>query len=449
MNVNGGQRPRVVILGGGFGGLHAARKLQGSAAMVTLIDRRNHHLFQPLLYQVATAALNPSDIAAPIRRIVKSPNITVLLDQAEAVDLAGKKVRLLRDELAYDYLVIATGSTHSYFGHDDWEKHAPGLKSIEDAIEIRGRVLMAFEAAEREPDPERRKAWLTFVVIGGGATGVELAGALCDIARASLAKEYKSFQATDTRVVLVEGAARVLGAFPETLSDHARRSLERIGVEVRTKTIVTDVTAEGVRAGPDWINARTVLWGAGVAASPLAKTLGVPLDRVGRVLVTPSLTIPGHDEVFVIGDLASLEYRGKPLPGIAPAAMQAGTHAGVSILRQMRGQPLTPFAYWDRGMFAVIGRGAAIGIMFEKWKVSGLLAWLAWLGIHIAFLIGFRNRLVVLFNWAYSFFTLRINAQLITGEDLATLPPLERAAEPNVGPGKEYARAGENVDARP
>ncbi len=421
--------PHVVILGGGFGGFEAARSLRRAPVRITMVDRRNHHVFQPLLYQVATAVLNPSDIAAPIRRIVRSKNITVLLGEATAIDLEHKKVRLAEDEIPYDYLVIATGSTHSYFGHDEWAHRAPGLKSLEDALEIRRRVLLAYEAAEREPDPELRKQWLTFVVVGGGPTGVELAGALAEISRVSLAHDFRHFDPAQAKIVLVEGGPRVLAAYPEKLSQKARRSLERLGVEVRTATLVTDVADDGVRAGGDWIAARTVLWGAGVAASPLARTLGVVLDRVGRVRVTPALTVPGHDDVFVVGDLAALEQDGKPIPGVAPAAMQEGKHAAKNILRSARGRPLLPFRFWDRGQFAVIGRGSAVGIMFEKLQVTGFLAWIAWLGIHILFLIGFRNRLAVLFNWAYSFFTLRRHAQLITGEDIKALPPLHRGME--------------------
>jgi NADH dehydrogenase len=416
----------VVIIGGGFGGLKAARVLRRADVRITLIDRRNHHVFQPLLYQVATAVLNPSDIAAPIRRIVRGENVNVLLGEVTAIDLAQKKVRLGTDAIPYDYVIIASGSTHSYFGHDDWEPFAPGLKSIEDALEMRKRILFAYEAAEREPDPNCRKEWLTFVVVGGGPTGVELAGALAEISRMSLAHDYHNFDPRQAKVILVEGLDRLLTAYPNKLSEKAKRSLERLGVEVRLNTRVTEVTEEGVRAGSEWIGSRTVLWGAGVAASPLARSLGVPLDRAGRVPVTPELQVVGHPEAYVVGDLATLVQDGAPIPGVAPAAMQEGTHAGKNIVRATRGLPPLAFRYWDRGSFAVIGRGAAVGDAFSL-KMSGALAWLAWLTIHIFFLIGFRNRIAVLFNWAYSFFTLRRNAQLITGEDVEALPHLGRA----------------------
>ena len=422
MSVDGSDLPHVVILGGGFGGLNAAVRLAKAAVRLTVIDRRNHHLFQPLLYQVATAVLNPSDIAAPIRRIVRGRHVTVLLGEASAIDLEKKTVRLLDGQIPYDYLIVATGSTHSYFGHDEWAEFAPGLKSIEDALQMRSRVLFAFEAAERESDPEVQKQWLTFVVVGGGPTGVELAGALAEISKKALSDDYRNFDPAHARVVLVEGGPYLLGSYPKALSVKARRSLERLGVDVRTGTIVTEVRGDGVRAGPDWITARTVLWGAGVAASPLARTLGIELDRAGRVRVTPALTVPGHDEVYIVGDLAAIEQDGKLIAGVAPAAMQEGKHAAKNVLRSMKGQPLLPFRYWDRGIFSVIGRGSAVGIAFEKLEVSGFLAWAAWLAIHIFFLIGFRNRLAVLMNWAYSFFTLRRNAQLITGDDVKRSP---------------------------
>ena len=422
-----GKKPHVVIIGGGFAGLKAAKMLRRADVRITLIDRRNHHVFQPLLYQVATAVLNPSDIAAPIRRIVRGKNVTVLLGEVTAIDLAEKKVRLGDDAIPYDYVIVATGSTHSYFGRDDWALHAPGLKSIEDALEMRKRILFAYEAAEREPHADHRKDWLTFVVVGGGPTGVELAGALAEISRMSLAHDYRNFDPREAKVILVEGLPRLLTAYPEKLSAKAKRSLERLGVEVRLNTRVTEVTESGVRAGQDWIGTRTVLWGAGVAASPLARSFGIPLDRAGRVPVTPELQVPGHPEAYVVGDLATLTQDGTAIPGVAPAAMQEGTHAGKNIVRASRGLPPTPFRYWDRGSFAVIGRAAAVGDALSL-KMSGVLAWIAWLTIHIFFLIGFRNRLAVLFNWAYSFFTLRRNAQLITFEDVEKLPHLGHVA---------------------
>jgi NADH dehydrogenase len=436
-----GKAPRVVILGAGFGGLLAARELRKAPVHVTLIDRRNHHLFQPLLYQVAAAVLNPSDIAAPIRRIAKADNTEVLLGDATAVDVAKKVVRLGDDEVPYDYLIIATGSAHSYFGHDDWAKYATGLKSIEDALQIRQRILFAFEAAEREPNDEERVHWLTFVVVGGGPTGVELAGALAEIARGSLAQDFRRFDPRQAKVILVEGLPRLLTTYPEDLSARAAESLKRLGVDVRLKSMVTDVREDGVVVGKDFIPARTVLWGAGVAASPIAKTLGTDLDKAGRVKVTPALTVPGHDEIFIVGDLAAIEQDGHPVPGVAPVAMQEGKHAARNVLYAVRGQPLAPFRYWDRGNFAVIGRGAAVGVLFGKVNVSGFVAWLGWLLIHIYFLIGFRNRLAVLFNWAFSFFTLRRNAQLITGEDRRRLPPLRESSRRGETPVPRAERA--------
>jgi NADH dehydrogenase len=419
-------RPHVVILGAGFGGLTAARELARHDVRLSVVDRRNHHVFQPLLYQVATAVLNPGDIAAPIRRIVRGRNVEVLLDEARAIDVERKTVRLSQGELAYDYLIVATGATHSYFGHAEWARFAPGLKSIEDALEIRRRVLLAYEAAEREADDAKRAAWLTFAVIGGGPTGVELAGALAEIARHALANEFHRFDPRTARILLVEASPRVLTSYPEELSLAARRSLERLGVEVRTDTLVSEITERGIQAGAEWIEARTVLWSAGVAASPLAATLGVALDRAGRVPVTPELALPGHPEVSVIGDLAALTQNGSAVPGIAPAAIQAGRHAARNVLRSICGEPALPFHYRDKGQFAVIGRGAAVGIAYRL-RMRGAPAWLAWLAIHIYFLIGFRNRLAVLLNWAWSFITLQRNAQLITGEDPTAAADLSEA----------------------
>ncbi|MGA2583303.1 MAG: NAD(P)/FAD-dependent oxidoreductase [Tepidisphaeraceae bacterium] len=407
--------PRIVIIGGGFGGLKAAQEFRSANVSLTLIDRRNHHLFQPLLYQVATAGLNPSDIANPIRRILRhQENTEVLLAEAEAFDLTAKRVMLDEGSIDFDYLIIATGARHSYFGHDEWEKLAPGLKSIGDALEIRRRVLSAFEMAERATDPAEREAWLTFVIVGGGPTGVELAGALTEIARHALAKDFRRIDPTQAKVILIEGGDRVLPTYVPKLSEKAREQLERLGVEVRTSQRVTNIDANGVNVGDQRTIARTVLWAAGVAASRLGKALNVPLDKFGRVLVNPDLTIPGHPEVFVIGDLAHLMQDGQLVPGVAPAAMQEGTHAAKNILRAIAGEPMTPFHYKDKGSLATIGRSAAVADL-GKIKLWGPIAWLAWLGVHILFLIGFRNRFVVLFEWAWSFFSYDRGARLITG----------------------------------
>jgi NADH dehydrogenase len=408
-------KPRVVIVGGGFGGLNAARKLGRAAVRVILIDRQNHHLFQPLLYQVATAALNPSDIAMPIRRILRhQANVEVQLADVRRIDLAAKRVVLDDMEVAYDYLILATGVTHSYFGHDDWRRDAPGLKSIEDALEIRRRVLFAFEAGEREPEPHRRHDWLTFVIVGAGPTGVELAGAVSEIARHALAKDFRHIDPAQARVILLEGSSRVLPTFAEPLAEPALRQLVRLGVEVRTGHVVTAIDAGGVWLGDERIEARTVLWAAGVAASPLAQTLGVPLDRAGRVYVAPDLTVPGYPDAYVAGDLAALEQDGKPIPGVAPAAMQQGAHVAKNIIRTIAGKPREPFRYVDKGSLATIGRAAAVADL-GRIKLSGWIAWCAWLFIHIFFLIGFRNRVLVLFSWAWSYTTYDRGARLITG----------------------------------
>jgi NADH dehydrogenase len=407
------ERPHVVVVGGGFGGLSAARALAGAAVDITLVDRRNHHVFQPLLYQVATAGLSAPDIAAPIRRILcKQPNVTVLLGEAVSVDVGAKRLVLDEGALGYDFLVLAAGATHSYFGHDEWQRHAPGLKTIEDALDIRRRILLAFEEAEREDDPDRRREWLTFVVIGAGPTGVELAGAVAEIARHTLAGEFRRIDPRASRVVLLEGADRVLPPYPPELSQKAARQLETLGVQVRTRTLVTAVDANGVRLGEERLEARTVLWAAGVAASPLGRSLGAPLDRAGRVKVEPDLTIAGHPEVFIVGDLASLAQDGRPIPGVAPAANQMGRHAARNILRALRGLPRESFRYVDKGSLATIGRRAAVAD-FGRLKLSGFPAWIAWLGIHILFLIGFRNRFVVMFEWAWAYLTYQRSARLI------------------------------------
>lgn len=408
--------PHVVILGGGFAGLYAARHLYRAPVRVTMVDRQNHHLFQPLLYQVATATLSPSEIAAPLRAVLGHHQVAVVLAEVTGVDTAGKRVLLSDGELKYDYLVIATGATHSYFGNDAWAQFAPGLKSIEDALAIRRRILVAFELAERETDPEIRRSLLNFVIIGAGPTGVELAGSLAEISRHSLPGDFRNFDPRDARIILIEGVDKVLPVYPDDLSQKACRTLEKLGVEVRTGARVTNITEQGVFIGQEFIPARTVLWAAGVAASPVAKSLGVELDRSGRVLVTPELTIPGHDDVFVVGDLSLLkDAEGKPVPGLAPVAMQEGKHAAHNIRRQLQGKPMEPFSYWDRGSYAVIGRGHAVGIAFRRFKQAGFGAWMAWLLIHITFLIGFRSRLAVLLNWAFSYLTFGKSARIITG----------------------------------
>jgi NADH:ubiquinone reductase (H+-translocating) len=409
--------PQVLIVGGGFGGLYAARRFRGQPVDVTVVDKRNHHLFQPLLYQVAMAALSPGDIASPIRWILRrQTNVRVLLGDVVRVDPAGRVAQLADGaELRFDYAIVAAGTTHSYFGNEEWRAHAPGLKTLEDALEIRRRVLLAFERAEREPDPVRRTTLLTFVIIGGGPTGVEMAGALAEIARLSLAKDFRNFDPGSSKIVLVEGGPAVLANFPQPLREAAHRDLERLGIDVRTNEAVTSVHDGIVRTSKGEIAAETILWAAGVAASPLGATLGVPVDRAGRVLVQPELTIPGYPYVFVIGDLASLAGpTGRPLPGVAQVAMQMGAHAAGNILRAIEGQPLRPFIYRNKGDMATIGRASAVAEL--PWiQLKGLIGWLAWLFVHIFNLIGFRNRLVVMVQWAWSYFSYQRAIRLITG----------------------------------
>jgi NADH dehydrogenase len=407
------RRHHVVLLGAGFGGLAAGRALRRSPVRITIVDRSNHHLFQPLLYQVATAALSPADIAAPIRRIFRhQANVNVMLADATTINLAEKRVVLLDGSVAYDFLILATGATHAYFGRDDWAPYAPGLKSLKDALHIRQRVLMAFEVAEREPDLDRRRPWMTFVIVGAGPTGVELAGTLAEVTRQTLSRDFRHINTASARVILVEAGPNVLGAYSEDLRTAARRQLETLGVAVWTGVQVTGIDELGVWIGAERIDARTVIWAAGVAASPLAQTLGVPLDRAGRVMVEPDLTIPGHEDVYCIGDLAHIESDGALVPGVAPAAMQQGWHAAQNITRTLRGQTRAPFRYVDKGMLATIGRGAAVAKVGPI-KASGLFAWLLWLFVHILFLIGFRNRLLVMIQWAWLYVTFDRGARLI------------------------------------
>lgn len=381
-----------------------------------MVDRTNHHLFQPLLYQVATAGLSAPAVAAPIRHILADQdNATVIYGNVDRVDTARRSVILHGgDEIAYDRLIVATGATNSYFGHDEWAAHAPSLKTLEDAYEIRRRVLLAYEHAERETDPAKRADWLTFVVIGGGATGVELAGAFAEIARHTLHGEFRRFDPRNARVVLVEGTDRVLPGYPRSLSEKARRQLERLGVTVWLGRMVSGIDAGGVQLGADRLAARTVVWAAGVAASPLGASLGVPLDRAGRVIVGEDLAVPGYPEVAVIGDLAALPWHAPAVPGIAPAAKQMGRHVARNIVASLRGKPLSPFRYKDVGMLATIGRNAAVAVL-GKLHFSGYPAWLLWLLAHIYFLIGFRNRIVVLIDWAWAYWTFERNARIVIG----------------------------------
>ncbi|HET7841796.1 MAG TPA: NAD(P)/FAD-dependent oxidoreductase [Terriglobia bacterium] len=418
--------PRVVIIGAGFGGLYAARALRRAPVDITVIDRRNHHLFQPLLYQVATAALSPGDIAYPIRAVLsRQKNARVLLAEVFAIDLKNRKAVLKDGEVEYDYLIIATGASHSYFGHDEWEPSAPGLKTLEDALEIRRRILYAFERAERETDAERRKALLTFMVVGGGPTGVELAGAIAEISRHVLQHDFRAINPREARVILVEAGPRILSNYPPELSGKASASLERLGAEVWTNSPVTSITPERVVVANREVPCATTLWAAGVQASPLAQSLGIPLDKAGRVIVEPDLSIPGFPEVIVIGDLAVFTYQtGKPLPGVAPVAIQQGRHSARNILRSIRGKPRKSFHYFDKGMLATIGRAAAVAD-FGFVRISGFFAWLAYLFVHIFFLIGFRNRFVVMFEWAWAYFTFQRGARLITGDIDKINPPAD------------------------
>ena len=408
-------KPHVVIIGAGFGGLEAAKKLGCKDVRVTVIDRTNYHLFQPLLYQVATAALSPADIAAPIRAILsKCRNVEVILAEVESVDVDAKKVKTVDLQIDYDYLILATGARHSYFGHGEWEKLAPGLKSLEDAVELRRRILMAFEYAEKINDEKARRAAMNFVIIGGGPTGVELAGAIAEISRHTLARDFRHINPSEARVILIEGDSRLLAAYPPDLSESARKQLTDLGVEVRTNTRATNLTEAGVQIGDEFIPCRVKIWAAGNNASFVGKTLGVPADRAGRVIVNEDLTVPGHPEVQVIGDLANFTHQtGEPLPGISPVAMQQGRHAARNVLAMIKGRKAKRFRYWDQGTMTTIGRNKAVADL-RFLHLSGRLAWLAWLFVHILFLVGFRNRLLVFIQWAWAYFTFDKGARLIT-----------------------------------
>ena len=410
---------RVLIVGGGFAGLNAAKVFGRDGRIdVTLIDRRNYHLFQPLLYQVATAGLSPADIAAPIRSILSHyPNITVLLGEVRRVDLDRNVAVADIGEMPYDYLILCCGATHSYFGHDEWEEYAPGLKTLEQATEIRRRILLAFEQAERLNDPEERRKYLTFVVVGGGPTGVELAGAIGEMSRFTLAKDFRSINARLARIFLIEAGPRILPAFSESQANRAVRDLERLGVQVWTSSAVTTIDADGVEVGKDKLRAGTVLWAAGVRASPLGKIAGLEVDRQGRVLINADLSAPGHPNVFVAGDQSVFVHQtGRPLPGTAPVAMQQGTYIARTILAEKKGAQRRPFHFVDKGQMATIGRSKAI-VEIGAFKLSGWIAWVAWLTVHIYYLTGFKNRLLVVVQWAWSYLTFGRGARLIVGKD--------------------------------
>jgi NADH dehydrogenase len=414
--------PRVFIVGGGFAGLAAAKALDGVPVSVTIFDRRNHHVFQPLLYQVATAALSPADISAPIRAVVRGQkNCEVVLAEVMGVDLAGRQLILANGHAVYDYLILAAGATHAYFGHDAWASIAPGLKSIEDATELRRRILLAFESAEYEGSDEARRAVLTFGIVGAGPTGVELAGAIKEIAGETIPRDYRHIDTRTTRVILFEGGDRLLPLFPPDLSARAQRDLERMGVEVRLNSTVTNVTERGIYIGDEFIPVRNVFWAAGVKASSLGRSLGVPLDRAGRVIVGPDLTVQGHPEVFVAGDMAAARSgdTGTPVPGVAQGGLQMGRFAGQSIAREVLGRSTpahrSPFVYHDKGSMAVIGKAKAVA-QIGRLHFGGFFAWLVWGGIHIAFLIGFRNRIQVLFSWFWNWLLNARDARLITGD---------------------------------
>lgn len=416
--------PHVVIVGGGFAGLWAARALRRAPVRITLVDRGNHHLFQPLLYQVATAGLSAPDIAAPLRQILRRQrNVEVQMATVSRVHADAREIELDHVDgtrrVGYDYLLLASGAGHAYFGHDEWAAHAPGLKTLDDALDLRRKLLLAFERAEAATDPDDRDAWLSFAIIGGGPTGVELAGTLAEIARHTLGGEFRRIDPARAKVRLIEAGPRVLSSFPEDLSEKARRQLEALGVEVQTGAAVEDITAEGYRRDGAFVPARTIVWAAGVSASPLGRCLDVPLDRAGRVRVRPDLSVPGHPEIFVAGDLAAIDRAdGRPVPGVAPAAKQMGRHVARMIRERIGGQPGegAPFRYRDFGNLATIGRMAAV-VDLGAWRFSGMLAWWFWLVAHLFFLIGFRNRSVVLLNWSVAYWTHQRAARIILGGD--------------------------------
>ncbi|MEO7242078.1 MAG: NAD(P)/FAD-dependent oxidoreductase [Variovorax sp.] len=420
-------RPHVVIIGGGFAGLWATRALSDAPVRITLVDRENHHLFQPLVYQVATAGLSSPDIAAPLRHILRGQsNVEVRLAEVTDIDVHARQVWLGTDaSLEFDYLLLATGATHAYFGHEEWAPHAPGLKTLDDALRLRRKLLLAFERAEAQVDPQRRAAWLSFAIVGGGPTGVELAGTLAEIARHTLKNEFRNIDPSQARIRLIEAGPRILSSFPEDLSRAAQRQLERLGVEVSTGSAVTDINEAGYRVGDEFVASHTVIWAAGVAASPLARSLGVPLDRAGRVRVCADLSIPGHPAIFVAGDLATVEHQDRPVPGVAPAAKQMGRHVAAMITARIASRPSAPFRYRDYGNLATIGRMAAI-VHFGRLKLSGVLAWWFWLAAHVFFLIGFRNRLVVLLNWAWAYWSYQRGARIILGSNVDAQRPSTR-----------------------
>ncbi len=411
-------RKKVVIVGGGFGGLYTAKALAGKDVEVVLIDKKNHHTFQPLLYQVATTVLSPGQIATPLRRILSgATNVEVLLDEVTGIDVAARKVQLKQGfDVAYDFLVVAAGARHSYFGHDEWEEFAPGLKTVEDATNIRRRLLLAFELAEREAFLHEGDKPLNFAVIGGGPTGVEIAGAVADIARRAVSNDFKTIDTRKARVMLFEGSPRVLAMYPEELSKKAQEQLEQLGVEVHTNSHVTMVEKDRIQVHDEWVPVRAVVWATGVAASPLSRLLGVTVDRAGRVPVEPDMSLAGHPEVFVIGDMSTLkDTAGVPVPGLGAAAMQQGTLTGANIAADLAGSPRKPFTYHDKGSMATIGRNRAVA-MFGKWRLTGFAAWLLWALVHVYLLIGFRNRFSVMREWMWSYFTGERSARLITGD---------------------------------